>query len=68
VKGIPAEGVIVGCYADCKCSVELAPGVTIKAYIAGKLVRHRVICVPGDRVALELCMYDPSKGRIVKRL
>jgi translation initiation factor IF-1 len=34
---------------------------------AGKLVMSRILLLPLDRVELELCPYDLSHGRIVRR-
>jgi translation initiation factor IF-1 len=48
-------------------SVELDNGHTILAHIAGRLRRHRIKILPGDRVDVEISPYDLSKGRIVYR-
>lgn len=48
-------------------SVELENGHTILAHIAGRLRRHRIKILPGDRVDVELSPYDLTKGRIVYR-
>ena len=48
-------------------SVELTNGHTILAHIAGRLRRHRIKILPGDRVEVELSPYDLTKGRIVYR-
>jgi translation initiation factor IF-1 len=45
----------------------LENGVTILAHIAGRLRRHRIKILPGDRVELEMSPYDLTKGRIVYR-
>lgn len=48
-------------------SVELENGHVILAHIAGRLRRHRIRILPGDRVDVELSPYDLTKGRIVYR-
>ncbi|MBC5810350.1 MAG: translation initiation factor IF-1 [Candidatus Eremiobacteraeota bacterium] len=48
-------------------AVELETGHTILAHIAGRLRRHRIKILPGDRVDLEMSPYDLTKGRIVYR-
>lgn len=48
-------------------SVELDNGHTILAHIAGRLRRHRIKILPGDRVDVEVSPYDLTKGRIVYR-
>jgi translation initiation factor IF-1 len=37
------------------------------AHIAGRLRRHRIKILPGDRVEIEISPYDLTKGRIVYR-
>lgn len=37
------------------------------AHIAGRLRRHHIKILPGDRVDVEISPYDLSKGRIVYR-
>jgi len=48
-------------------SVELDNGHTVLAHIAGRLRRHRIKILPGDRVDVEVSPYDLTKGRIVYR-
>ena len=48
-------------------AVELDNGHTILAHIAGRLRRHHIRLLPGDRVDVELSPYDLTKGRIVYR-
>ncbi|MBV8281154.1 MAG: translation initiation factor IF-1 [Candidatus Eremiobacteraeota bacterium] len=48
-------------------SVELDNGHTILAHIAGRLRRHHIKLLPGDRVDVEVSPYDLTKGRIVYR-
>ena len=39
----------------------------VMAYLAGKLMRHKIWVLPGDQVTLELSPYDLTRGRIVWR-
>ncbi len=48
--------------------VELENGHTILAHISGKMRKHYIRLVPGDRVEVELSPYDLEKGRISFRL
>jgi translation initiation factor IF-1 len=48
-------------------SVELDNGHVVLAHIAGRLRRHHIKILPGDRVDVELSPYDLTKGRIVYR-
>lgn len=47
--------------------MELENGRTILGHIAGRLRRHHIKLLPGDRVDLEVSPYDLTKGRIVYR-
>lgn len=38
------------------------------AYVGGRMRRHRVRILPGDRVRVEISPYDLRRGRIVYRL
>ncbi len=48
--------------------VELENGFEVLAYLAGRLRRHYIKILPGDRVVVELSPYDLNKGCIVYRL
>ncbi len=37
------------------------------AYLAGKLVKHKIWVLPGDQVTVELSPYDLTRGRIIWR-
>lgn len=47
--------------------VELDNGHVALAYTAGKMRRHRIRILLGDRIKLELSPYDLTRGRIVYR-
>ena len=40
----------------------------VLAHISGKMRKHFIRILPGDRVLVELSPYDLSRGRIVYRL
>jgi translation initiation factor IF-1 len=40
----------------------------IICYTSGKLKKHRIKIIQGDRVKLEVSAYDLSKGRVTYRL
>ena len=42
----------------------LENGHLITAYMAGKMRKHRIRILAGDKVSIELTPYDLSKGRI----
>jgi translation initiation factor IF-1 len=47
--------------------VHLDTGQDILAYVSGKIRKHLIKIVPGDRVKVELSPYDLTRGRIVYR-
>lgn len=48
--------------------VELENGHMIIAHVSGKMRKHYIRLVPGDKVEVELTPYDLTKGRISFRL
>ena len=49
--------------------VRIAEGSELTlAYLAGKMRKHHIRVVPGDRVAVEMTPYDEKRGRLVRRL
>jgi translation initiation factor IF-1 len=65
---IEAEGKILEVLHGGLFSVELDTGQKILAHLAGKMRIHHVRIVPGDRVRVELSVYDLTRGRITYRL
>jgi len=61
---IEMEGVVTDELPDTRFRVTLSNGHVVMAHLAGKLKRHRIRILPGDRVTLELTPYDLTKGRI----
>ena len=61
------EGMIDEILPDGRFGVTLDNGYRIIAYTAGKMRRHRIRSVVGDRVHLEMTPYDLTKGRIIYR-
>ena len=47
--------------------VELENGHTILAHISGKMRLHYIKILPGDKVTVELSVYDLNRGRITYR-
>jgi len=61
------EGNIDEILPDGRFGVMLDNRHRIIAYTAGKMRKHRIRSVVGDRVHVEMTPYDLSKGRIVFR-
>ena len=47
--------------------VELENGHRVLAHISGKMRKHFIRILPGDKVLVELSPYDLTRGRIVYR-
>ena len=48
--------------------VKLPNGHMVTAHLSGKLRMNFIRIVPGDRVTVEVSVYDLTKGRITWRL
>ena len=64
---IEMAGVVNEVLPDTRFRVELENGHVIIAYMAGKMRKHRIRILAGDKVSLELTPYDRTKGRITFR-
>lgn len=64
---IEMAGVVNEVLPDTRFRVALENGHVITAYVAGKMRKHRIRILAGDRVDIELTPYDLSKGRITFR-
>lgn len=64
---IRTEGVVLEARPNTTFLVQLDAGPEILAHVGGKMRRHYIRILPGDRVVLEISIYDPDKGRIVYR-
>lgn len=66
---IEAQGVINDVLPNAMFRVQLDDGGhEILGIISGKMRKHRIRILQGDRVTVELSPYDLTKGRIVRRL
>lgn len=65
---IKLQGKVVEALPNAQFKVELENGHSIIAHISGKMRKHYIRLVPGDRVEVELTPYDLTKGRISFRL
>src|SRR6266704_2450501 len=61
---IEMEGTVSEVLPDTRYRVTLENGHVVIAYVAGKMRKHRITILAGDRVSLELTPYDLTKGRI----
>jgi len=61
---LEVEGTVITVLPNTMFRVELANGHKILAYISGKMRKHYIKVLPGDRVLIELSPYDLSRGRV----
>ncbi|OGU00860.1 MAG: translation initiation factor IF-1 [Gemmatimonadetes bacterium RBG_16_66_8] len=52
---------------DTTFRVELENGHEVLAYVSGKMRKHYIRILRGDRVSVELSPYDLTRGRITYR-
>ena len=67
-EALEVEGTVVEALANTRFRVKIDEMEhTIIAHVAGKMRKHFIRIVPGDRVRVELSPYDLTKGRITYR-
>lgn len=64
---IEMEGTVVETLPNTMFRVELDNGHIITAHISGKMRKHYIRILTGDRVTVEMTPYDLTKGRIIYR-
>ncbi|MEE8162122.1 MAG: translation initiation factor IF-1 [Acidobacteriota bacterium] len=61
------NGTVTEALPNTQFKVELENGHVILAHISGKMRRHYIRILRGDKVTVELSPYDLTKGRLVYR-
>lgn len=61
------EGVVEEALPNTMFRVQLDNGHTVLGHISGKMRKHYIRILPGDRVTVELSPYDLTRGRITYR-
>ncbi len=61
---VEIEGVVSEVLPSTLFRVTLTNGFEVTAYASGKMRKHRIRILAGDRVTLEMSPYDMTKGRI----
>jgi translation initiation factor IF-1 len=65
---IELEGEITEALPNAMFRVKLETGQPILAHVSGKIRRHWIRILPGDKVKVELSPYDLTRGRITYRM
>ena len=66
-KPLEVDGVVTEALANTRFRVQLESGHTVIAHVAGRMRKHFIRIVPGDKVRVEMSPYDLTKGRITYR-
>lgn len=61
------EGVVLESLPNAHFKVQLPNGHIVNAHISGKLRMKYIWILPGDKVTVEVSVYDLTKGRITWR-
>ena len=64
---IELEGTVLEALPNAMFRVELENKRKILAHISGKMRMHYIKILPGDKVTVELSVYDLERGRITYR-
>ena len=66
-EAIEVEATVEETLPNAMFRVKLDNGHAVLAHISGKMRKHFIRILPGDKVLVELSPYDVSRGRIVYR-
>lgn len=64
---IEVEGTVIEALPNTQFLVQLENGHKILSYLSGKMRKFYIRIALGDRVRVEMSMYDPTRGRIIYR-
>ncbi len=64
---IVMEGTVLETLPNTQFRVEVAGGHVVLAHISGKMRKHFIRILVGDKVLVELSPYDVNRGRITYR-
>ena len=64
---IEMDGIVTETLPNTMFRVELENGHVVTAHISGRMRKHYIRILTGDKVKVELTPYDLSKGRITYR-
>ncbi len=64
---IEMEGEVLEALRNAMFRVKLEDGIEIMCHVSGKIRKHYISILPGDKVTVVISPYDLTKGRIVFR-
>jgi translation initiation factor IF-1 len=65
---IEIEGVVLECLPNTLFRVKLPNGAIVLCHLSGKMRLNYIRIMPGDKVKIEMTLYDTTKGRITYRV
>jgi translation initiation factor IF-1 len=66
-EAIEVMGEVLEALPNAMFKVELENGHEVLGHISGKMRKHYIRILPGDKVKVELSPYDLTRGRIIFR-
>ena len=66
-EAIEQDGIVRESLGNAMFRVELENGHTVVAHVSGKMRMHYIKILPGDKVKMEMSIYDLTKARIIFR-
>ncbi len=66
-ESIEMEGKVIETLPNTMFRVELENGHIVTAHISGRMRKHYIRILTGDKVTVQLTPYDLTKGRITYR-
>jgi translation initiation factor IF-1 len=67
-EAVKSTGTVVNVLPNTMFRIQVESGPVVLGHISGKMRKHFIKLVVGDRVAIEMSPYDTSKARITRRL
>jgi translation initiation factor IF-1 len=64
---ISVDGTVVECKGNATFKVKIGESHEVLAHLSGKMRKHYIKVLAGDRVTVELSPYDLTKGRVTYR-
>jgi len=66
-EALQMDGTVIETLPNTMFRVELENGHIVTAHISGRMRKHYIRIMTGDKVTVEMTPYDLGKGRIVYR-